>query len=148
VITTFFQYLTSDDKLSELLDHYPYENKLKIFFGRPQAIDKEKQLNGKGSFIDYPYIVYNVVPLTQNEITNEHRVQVTLVTADEMLLSDITSRLIELLDFKKSVNDRPTNLVNNQIILNSQLMQGGSFLFHTNEKVFEQNQYFLITLKG
>ncbi|ARK30770.1 hypothetical protein [Halalkalibacter krulwichiae] len=144
---TFFQYLTSDEKLSELLDHYPFEYKLKIFFGRPQAFSKE-QLNEKGSFIDYPYIVYNVVPLSQREVANEHRVQVTLVTADEQQLNDITSRLIELLDFKKKVNDRPSNIVNNQIILNSQLMTGGSFLFHENEKVFEQNQYYLITLKG
>ncbi|KHF40704.1 hypothetical protein [Halalkalibacter okhensis] len=144
---TFFQYLTSDIKLSELLDHYPYKNKLKIFFGRTQAFS-EDQLNEKGNFIDYPYIVYNVVPMSQREVANEHRVQVTLVTANDIQLNDITNRLIELLDFKKKVNDRPSNIVDNQIILNSQLMTGGSFLFHENEKVFEQNQYFLITLKG
>jgi hypothetical protein len=147
VITTFFQYLTSDEKLSELLNHYPYENKLKIFFMRPQVFNKDQE-NEKGSFVDYPYVVYNLVPFSHNIVTNEYRVQLTIVTDKEEELSNISNRLVELMDFSKANVERPSTTVNNTVILNSQLMTGGSLFFHESENVFEQINYFIVKTKG
>ncbi|MCK0470891.1 hypothetical protein [Halalkalibacter sp. APA_J-10(15)] len=147
MITTIYQYLNADNKLCQLLNHNQYEDSLKIFFGRPSTNNK-KQLNEKGSFIDYPYLVYNIVPFSQNEVTNDNRLQITVVTDNELKLNDINNRLIELLDFKKNVTDRPSNRIADQVILNSQLMTGGSFFYHKNEQVFEQIKYFLVKMKG
>ncbi|MGD6831434.1 hypothetical protein ACQCT5_04695 [Sutcliffiella halmapala] len=149
MITATYQYLASDASLCSLLNHFPQEQSHKIFFGRPQNVyNNAHQVNEKGSFIDYPYIVYDVIPLTQNVVTSEYRVKVTLVVSDELQLKDITKRLIEILDFNKPNISRPTNLVNDTTILHSQLLTGGNFLFHEEEKLFEQTQYYLVKLKG
>jgi hypothetical protein len=143
MITEIFEYLTSDSELSSLLDHYPYDNKLKIFFGRPQAFSKE-QTDDKGSFIDFPYIVYNVVPYSKDLIATDYRVQVTIVARDEMKLDAISERVATLLN----IRNQPSFKINEKVVYHSQLMTGGSLLFHEKENVFEQINYFIIKTKG
>lgn len=147
MITETYQYIASDSYLCELLNHNPYQKSVKIFFGRPQSIYPH-QVNEKGSFIDSPYIVYDVTTLTQSVLTSEYRIKVTLVVDDELKLKHITKRLIEILDFNKANVERPTNRIEGTTILHSQLLTGGNFLFHEEEKLFEQTQYFLVKVKG
>lgn len=146
MITETYHYLSSDDQLCTLLGHIPQERKVKIFLGRPQAETPLQEKDGK--FIDYPCIVYNVTPLTQSVVTSEYRIQATLITSDELELSNISKRLIEILDFNKPNIERPSHHVKGRTILFSQLLSGGSLEYHENEKLFEQIQYFLLKLKN
>ncbi|WBL16376.1 hypothetical protein [Sutcliffiella sp. NC1] len=149
MITETYQYLASDTILCDLLNHQPHLKSHKIFFGRPQNIyNNPKLVNDKGTFIDFPYLVYNVVPLVSNVVTSEYRVRLTLVVQDEFELKKITKRLVELLDFTKREVYRPSNKIKDTIILQSQLLAGGNFLFHEEEKLFEQTQDFLVKVKG
>ncbi|WP_158735151.1 hypothetical protein [Alteribacillus sp. YIM 98480] len=147
MMTEIYQYLNADTELCELLEHSPQEERLKIFLGRPQSFSPH-QVNDKGSFIDYPYIVYRVEPFSQAVMTSDYRVQVILVSSDDILMSQISDRLLKLLDFTKPYVERPSNVVNDTVVLNSQLQNGGSLQYHENENVFEQIQYFLVRVKG
>ncbi|WP_404443433.1 hypothetical protein LG307_14755 [Sutcliffiella horikoshii] len=145
---TIYNYLASDLSLCSLLNHMPSQKSHKIFMGRPQNIYNNPALvNEKGSFIEYPYIIFDVLPLDNNVVT-QFRVKVTTIVSDDLQIDAITKRLNEILDFNKPNISRPSNIVNGTTILHSQLISGGNFLYHDEEKLFEQIQYFLVKVKG
>lgn len=146
MIKTVFHYLNNDETLNSLLGQDVSSGKIKLFNGRPQATNNS-QLNDNGSFIDFPYIVYNVVPIGNSNLTQDYRLQLFIVSDDDIQLANVMDRLNDLLDFRLYNVKRPSHRVNGDILLHSILQNAGNQTYYEKEKVFEQNLNFIIKRK-
>lgn len=142
MISEIYQYLKSDTKLVQLLNHS--QSNKKIFDGVPKTYGDTTKLNEDGSFIDFPYIVYDIFPysVAVHGKIKEYRLKITIVSKRDMLDS-LSDRLIEMLH----MGNKPGFQLNSKTIFHSRLMIGGSILFHQDLDVYEQIMYFHLKVK-
>lgn len=130
MIQDIFKLLSDDTELATLLDH-SFPEKTKVGYVRPVSTN------------DYPYIVFDISPFDTGNLIKNYRMSIRICCKDEILLEQISNRLIKLLD----LDGRKGFKVNNTVVYNSRLLAGGSILFHEEENVFEQIMYFMLKTK-
>ncbi|WP_337019948.1 hypothetical protein [Oceanobacillus massiliensis] len=127
-VATVLDYLKMDSELVEMLKHKKEHPKITSY----KAFNKDT----------YPYIIVTLNPFNLSILTGQYRCEVRIVTDDELLVEDLTSKVNSLLHF----GNKPGFKLNNQTLLHSSFA-GNGFLFDEEKHLFEQVLIYTMTFK-